>query len=140
MIRLPASWSVAKMFTRLLPTSGDFRLEDARRLTLMFGTEEWQLIYEARLKGAITPAQAREEYVNLMRWRLERVLGYRWTHAMELMIEGNQPLYDMMPWGNKSQSSVLVVPGFLNPDSASIVAQWTSGPFWRTTDQFFYST
>ena len=84
------------MFTRLLPTSGDVRLEDARQLTLMFGTEEWQLIYEARLTGAITPAQAREEYVNLMRWRLERVLGYRWTHAMELMIEGNQPLYDMI--------------------------------------------
>jgi hypothetical protein len=62
----------------------------------MFGTEEWQLIYEARLSGAITPARARDEYVNLMRWRLENVLGYKWTHALELMTERNQPLYDMI--------------------------------------------
>lgn len=84
------------MSTRLLPTSGAVRPEDARRLTLMFGTEEWQLIYEARLTGAITPARARDEYVNLMRWRLEGVLGYKWTHALELMTERNQPLYDMI--------------------------------------------
>ena len=84
------------MSTRLLPTSGEVRPEDARRLTLMFGTEEWQLIYEARLTGAITPARARDEYVNLMRWRLENVLDYKWTHALELMNERDQPLYDMI--------------------------------------------
>lgn len=37
-----------------------------------------------------------DEYVNLMRWRLENVLGYKWTHALELLTERNQPLYDMI--------------------------------------------
>lgn len=84
------------MFTRLLPISGEVRPEDARRLTLMFGTEEWRFIYETRLNGSITPARAREEYVNLMRWRFEQALGYQWTHALELVSERNQPLYDMV--------------------------------------------
>ncbi len=84
------------MFIRLLPRSGRVRPKHARQLTSMFGTDEWRLIYEARLSLSITPAQAREEYVNLMRWRLENVLGYRWTHAMELVTERSQPLYDMI--------------------------------------------
>ena len=37
------------------------------------------------LAGTITPAEgAREEYVNLMRWRLQRVLGYGFAHPFEL--------------------------------------------------------
>lgn len=84
------------MFTRLLPKSGAVRPEDVRRLTLLFGTEAWHFIYEARLNRSITPAGAREEYVNLMRWRLERELGYQWTHALELVTERNHPLYDMI--------------------------------------------
>lgn len=31
-----------------------------------------------------------------MRWRLENALGYKWTHALELMNERDQPLYDMI--------------------------------------------
>lgn len=84
------------MFTRLLPVSGEVRPEDQNVLNLMFGTEEWRFIYEARLKESITPARAREEYVNLFRWRLEAVLGYKRTHALELMNERGQPLYDMI--------------------------------------------
>ena len=52
--------------------------------TRLFGTDRWRAIYELRVAGAITRAEAREEYVNLMRWRLERDLGYRFTHPLEL--------------------------------------------------------
>lgn len=84
------------MFTRLLPVSGEVRPEDVNVLTLMFGTEEWRFIYDARLNGSITPARAREEYVNLFRWRLETILAYKRTHALELMNERGRPLYDMI--------------------------------------------
>jgi hypothetical protein len=45
---------------------------------------------------AITPAEAREEYVNLMRWRLQTVLGYVWTHPLEVLNERGGPLYHMI--------------------------------------------
>jgi three-Cys-motif partner protein len=61
----------AGMFIRNLRTSGQVRDEDARKLTLMYGTDQWRVIYKARVRGELSPADAREEYVNLMRWRLE---------------------------------------------------------------------
>ena len=86
----------AGMFIRTLPTSGQVREEDARKLTLMYGTEQWRLIYEARVRGDLAPADAREEYVNLMRWRLENVLGYRWAHPIEVFNERNHSIYHMI--------------------------------------------
>ena len=38
------------------------------------------------------PAEAREKYVNLMRWRLESSLGYRFTHPFELRNLRDVPL------------------------------------------------
>jgi hypothetical protein len=45
---------------------------------------------------AISGADAREEYVNLMRWRLERELGYRFTHPFELKNTRGGTLYHMI--------------------------------------------
>lgn len=69
----------AGLATRMLPVDGGVRASDAALLTTMYGTEGWRDIYRGRLESLLTPAEAREEYVNLMRWRLERVLGYRFT-------------------------------------------------------------
>ena len=40
--------------------------------------------------------RTRDELTNLMRWRIERALGYRYTHALRLTNTGGTPLYDMV--------------------------------------------
>jgi three-Cys-motif partner protein len=90
----------------LFPTSGIVRTlafeqekvlgADIARANRLFGSEAWKPIYELRLSGTITAAEAREEYVNLMRWRLERVLGYRFAHPFELKNTKGNPLYHMI--------------------------------------------
>lgn len=79
----PELWMLlaAGMFIRNLPVSGRVSRQHASKLTRMYGTEQWRAIYQARVDGTLIPADAREEYVNLMRWRLEHVLGYRCTPA-----------------------------------------------------------
>lgn len=94
------------MFTRTLRVDGSVRPEDAAKLTNLYGTSQWEEIYRARVDGRLTPGEAREEYVNLMRWRLENVLGYQWTHPLEIFNEGGSSIYHMVfatdhPAGNK---------------------------------------
>jgi three-Cys-motif partner protein len=69
---------------------------DEAKATRLFGSEAWRPIYEARRRGEINAAEAREEYVNLMRWRLENELGYRFTHAFEVKNTNGVPLYHMI--------------------------------------------
>jgi hypothetical protein len=84
------------MFMRNLRTDGSVRAEDADQLTKMYGTDQWKTIYAARVAGDLTPADARDEYVNLMRWRLERELGYKWTHPLEVFNEQGSSIYHMI--------------------------------------------
>lgn len=89
----------------LFPTSGIIRtlaLEDAKvseadfaRATRLYGSEEWRPIYGQRKAGELSAAEARDEYVNLMRWRLERGLRYRAAHSFELK-NSKGPLYHMI--------------------------------------------
>lgn len=83
------------MMTRLLPRTGDPRPEVSDRITRVFGTDEWQRIYGARVEGRLEPDEARFEYVNLMRWRLEHDLGFAWTHAFTVR-NSKRPLYEMV--------------------------------------------
>jgi hypothetical protein len=62
----------------------------------MYGTHHWRAICEARVSRDLLPADAREEYVNLMRWRLENVLGYQWTHPLEVFNERGSSMYHMI--------------------------------------------
>lgn len=85
------------MFVRLLRVDGeDVRPQDVDRISAMFGTEEWRAIYEARVREELQPSQARMEYVNLMRWRLESVLAYRHTHPFEVRNEQGRPIYHLI--------------------------------------------
>lgn len=87
----------APMFTRLLPVDGgEVRPQDFARITAIFGRDDWHRIYEARLAGTITPGQARDEYLNLMRWRLENELGYQWTQPLEVCNTSGAPIYHMV--------------------------------------------
>ncbi len=90
----------------LFPTGGIVRtlaLDEAKvsdadvaRANRLLGTEQWRPIYELRLRDEISGATARDEYVNLMRWRLERELGYRFTHPFELKNTRGAVLYHMV--------------------------------------------
>ena len=94
----PELWILlaAGMFIRNPPVNGRVRPQHASKLTKMYGTEQWEAIYQARVGGTLLPADAREEYVNLMRWRLEHVLGYRWTHPLEIFNERGHSIYHMI--------------------------------------------
>lgn len=69
---------------------------DQERATRLFGTDSWRAIYAARVREEIDGATAREEYVNLIRYRLQHDLGYRWTHSLEIKNEHGNPLYHMI--------------------------------------------
>lgn len=86
----------AGMFIRTLRKDGRVRAADAEKLDRMYGTGQWRAIYQARVIGDLEPADAREEYVNLMRWRLQEVLGYRWTHPLEIFNERGGSIYHMI--------------------------------------------
>jgi three-Cys-motif partner protein len=86
----------AGTFIRNLRTDGTVPQAESDKLTRMYGTEQWHAIYEARVSRALTPGDAREEYVNLMRWRLEKVLGYQWTHPLEIFNEQGSSIYHMV--------------------------------------------
>ena len=86
-----------QMFSRLLPVKGrQLRPEDEQAISHIFGTNEWRSIYDMRLNRSLSGQEAREEYLNLMRWRLETVLGYRWTHPLELKNTRGTSLYFMI--------------------------------------------
>ncbi len=72
------------------------RPEDEDRATSLFGTEAWRAIYDRRVAGELSAHDAKEEYVNLMRWRLTEDLGYRRTHALELTNTRGGTLYHMV--------------------------------------------
>lgn len=56
----------------------------AEQVTAFYGTDQWQAIRAARGSNRRSAAEAREEYVNLYRWRLEETLGCRTTHSFEI--------------------------------------------------------
>lgn len=85
------------MFVRFLRTDGgQVEADHERRITDMYGTDEWVHIYRTRLDGKLSPSEARTEYVNLMRWRLQSVLGYTWTHTLEVHTERGRPIYHLI--------------------------------------------
>jgi hypothetical protein len=70
--------------------------EFAERITQMYGSQEWLDAYEARRRGLLSPGELRDELLNLMRWRLENVLGYKVTHHFEMKNTHGSPLYNMI--------------------------------------------
>jgi three-Cys-motif partner protein len=66
------------------------------RITTMYGSAEWKDAYEGRRRSLVSPAELRDELLNLMRWRLEKVLGYKVTHHFEMKNTRGAPLYNMI--------------------------------------------
>jgi three-Cys-motif partner protein len=66
------------------------------RATRLFGSTEWAVIHDLRTTQVLDASQARTSYVELMRWRLETELGYRWAHALEMQDLVGRPVYHMI--------------------------------------------
>ncbi len=68
----------------------------AEQVTAMIGTDQWCEIDEAKGRGLLSPAEARSETRNLMRWRLEKVLGYQHSLLLTLRNTRHSEMYDMI--------------------------------------------
>jgi three-Cys-motif partner protein len=67
-----------------------------QQVTDLFGSDEWRPILTDRQAGVLDAERARDELTNLMRWRLENALGYKFTHTLRLTNAHGTPLYDMI--------------------------------------------
>ncbi|GGO30145.1 hypothetical protein GCM10010116_60400 [Microbispora rosea subsp. aerata] len=68
----------------------------ANQMSLMFGTEQWREALAATREGDLTGAQFRDELTNLMRWRLERDLGYKATRVFKVTNTRGSEIFDMI--------------------------------------------
>lgn len=83
----------------------------AERVDRMYGTNQWRELAAGRSDHLLTGKQYKAELVNLMRWRIEKDLGYASTMPLQIVSDRNQPLYNMIfatdhPAGTRIMSSV----------------------------------
>lgn len=69
---------------------------NAELLRQTFGGDLWKPTADARERGELSAEEARRHYTNLLRWRLEKSLGYRFTHAFEVRNTSGAYLYDLV--------------------------------------------
>jgi three-Cys-motif partner protein len=68
----------------------------ADRVDRMYGTNAWRHIYEARRDDRLDAEGWRREMVNLLRWRLEKDLGYKHTARIPMRMLTGVEIYDMI--------------------------------------------
>lgn len=66
------------------------------QIDAMYGCHDWAPMVEGRRAGVLSGRELREQFANLMRWRLETVLRYRKTHFFEMKNLGGAPIYTMI--------------------------------------------
>lgn len=81
---------------RVLGLGGVQGRRSAERLDRLFGSRDWLPIHQGRRSGTLTPDAMRAEFVNLYRWRLEKDLGYRTTHALQIVNTAGHPVYTLV--------------------------------------------
>jgi len=96
---------------RVLGLKGVQGSRSAELLDRLYGTSDWQVIHRQRQLEEIGPNEMRLEFINLLRWRLESVLGYKWTHALQIATDKGRPVYTMVfatdsPVGDRIMSHV----------------------------------
>jgi len=82
--------------SRVLGLRGARGRSSADRLDRLFGTNRWIAIHQLRRAGQISPEVMRAEFVNLLRYRLEEDLGYRSTHALQIVNTTGVPVYTLV--------------------------------------------
>ena len=66
------------------------------RITAMYGTDAWRDAWIARRQNFLSGGQLRDHLLNLVRWRLERVLGYRMTHSFDMRNSTGNAIYNLV--------------------------------------------
>lgn len=85
----------------------------AARVDAMFGFDPlWREMDRGRREGLLDGAEFKAELVNLMRWKLQHELGYKYTIPLQLETADRRPLYTMLfasahDAGQRIMSSVL---------------------------------
>ena len=81
---------------RVLGLRGVRGRRSADRLDRLFGCRDWLPIHQGRRAGWLSAEEMRAEFVNLYRWQLEQELGYRTTHALQIVNTDNRPVYTLV--------------------------------------------
>ena len=81
---------------RVLGLRGVNGRRSADRLDRLFGTRDWLPIHQGRRDGSLSAEDMRAEFVNLYRWRLEEVLDYKTTHALQIVNTAGHPVYTLV--------------------------------------------
>jgi three-Cys-motif partner protein len=102
------------------------RSADEDRATQLYGTDSWRAIYDRRVAGKLSPSEAREEYVNLMRWRLTNDLGYANTHPFELKNTRGGTVYHMV-FATDSEAGDRIMTQSLREDRPARARHATAG-------------
>ncbi|MCP2298530.1 three-Cys-motif partner protein [Nocardia amikacinitolerans] len=68
----------------------------AAKVDRMFGSPQWRELWSARHDNQLDPHQFRAELVNLMRWRLQHLLGYTMTIPLEFTNTAGAPIYTVI--------------------------------------------
>lgn len=89
-------FSTMGLVRRLALDEANLRPGDEQAATDAFGDESWRAIYDRRRSDQITGRQARAEYINLYRWKLENQLEYAHTFALEIRNNCGVPIYAMV--------------------------------------------
>ena len=88
-------------------------IAQSRKITELYNTESWKKIYSKKVNREITPKQARQYYIDLFRYQLEKKLNYTFTMALDFDTSGNSPLYTLIfatdsPPGQRIMNSVFL--------------------------------
>jgi len=81
---------------RVLGLRGVRGRRSAEKLDRLYGCHDWVAIHQLRRDERLDPDEMRAEFVNLLRWRLENVLKYRTTHALQLVDTRGHPVYTLV--------------------------------------------
>jgi len=85
----------------LLPRGLKVRMEDidtafGETMNRMFGTDVWVDALNGMRERMLSPCEFRGELTNLMRWRLERDLGYKTTLDFQVTNTGGSEIFNMI--------------------------------------------
>jgi three-Cys-motif partner protein len=84
------------LLPRGLKIRQDIDSQVANRISTTFGTDTWIDALNATRGNLLTAAEFRAELTNLMRWRLERDLGYRKTRVFSVTNTSGTEIFDMI--------------------------------------------
>ena len=76
--------------------SGSNNEQYANKVDKFYGTRDWRRVFDARNAELITGEGFRSEMVNLLRWRLEQDLGYKYTARVPMRMVNGVAIYDMV--------------------------------------------